>query len=62
MAQQNKHKYRVSIYLGKDNYEELQSIAEKMMIPIATLCKIIFATGLELSKQIEKGALSNGDK
>ena len=59
---QNKHKYRVSIYLGKENYEDLEKIASKMMIPVATLCKIIFATGLEMSKQIEKGATNNGDK
>lgn len=58
---QSKHKYRVSIYLGKENYEELEKIADKMMIPVSTLCKIIFATGFELSKQIEKGA-TNGSK
>lgn len=58
---QAKHNYRVNIYLGKENYEELQQVADKMMIPVSTLCKIIFATGLEMSRQIEKGA-KNGDK
>lgn len=61
MAKAN-HKYRVSLYLGKDNYEELEKIANTMMIPVATLCKIIFATGMEVSKQIEKGAKQYGNK
>lgn len=58
----SKHKYRVSIYLGKDNYEKLEQIANVMMIPVSTLCKIIFATGMEVSKQIEKGGFTNGGK
>jgi len=57
-----KHKYRVSIYLGKENYEQLEKIANMMAIPVSTLCKIIFATGMEVSKQIEKGGYDNGNK
>lgn len=51
---QSKHKYRVSIYLGKELYEELQKSAEIMGISVATLAKILLNTGNELSKTLER--------
>lgn len=60
---QDKHKYRVSLYLGKENYQKLEVIASALMIPVSTLCKIIFATGMELSSQFEKkGGVDNGNQ
>jgi len=49
---QNKHKYRVSMYIGKVNFEKLEKTAELMKIPVASLAKVIFETGLEVSKII----------
>lgn len=50
---QNKHKYRVNVYLGKDLYEDLQKTAEYMGISLSTMCKIVLSTGYELSKSFE---------
>lgn len=50
----SKHKYRTSIYLGKENYEIVEKLSKEMMLPISSLVKIIFCTGLEMTKQIEK--------
>ena len=48
------HKYRVSIYLGKEMYEEFDKISKFMGISINTLSKIILTTGYELSKSLDK--------
>ena len=59
---QNKHKYRVSIYLGKEMYERFEKEAEMMNISIATLTKIILATGYQLATNLEKkGVIPNGE-
>lgn len=59
---QNKHKYRVSIYLGKEMYERFEKEAEMMNISIATLTKIILETGYQLATNLEKkGAIPNGE-
>lgn len=59
---QAKHKYRINIYLGKENYEMLEKYAQQMMLPVATLCRVIFATGLEVSKALEKEVKNDGTK
>lgn len=59
---QNKHKYRVSIYLGKEMYERFEKEAEMMNISIATLTKIILQTGYQLATNLEKkGGIPNGE-
>lgn len=59
---QAKHRYRVSIYLGKETYEEIASIAEMLNIPVATMTRVILETGLQISKTLEKGANNDGSK
>jgi predicted DNA-binding protein len=62
---QDKHKYRVQIYLGKEMYERLESISKFMGIPVATVAKLILNTGFELSNVLEnqmKKGLENGIK
>lgn len=54
---QSKHKYRVSIYLGKELYEELEKSANMMGISVATLARILLNTGNELSKTLERRVL-----
>lgn len=59
------HKYRVSIYLGKDLYEEIETMAQFMGIPVATATKILLSTGFELSKAMEQNfvkSLKKGEK
>lgn len=55
----NKHKYRVNLYLGKETYEQIEQMALFLKLPISTTTKIILTTGLELSKVLEKG-VNNG--
>ena len=45
-----KQNYRISIYLGKELWEELASIAKALGLPISTAAKIIMKTGFDLSK------------
>lgn len=51
---QDKHKYRVSVYLGKDLYQELEQTANIMGISVATLARILLNTGNELGKTLER--------
>lgn len=50
---QTKHKYRVSLYLGKDLYERFEQEAQFMGISVATFTKIILTTGYEFAKGLE---------
>lgn len=62
---QDKHKYRVQIYLGKEMYEKLEVMSKFMGIPVATVAKLILNTGFELSNVLEnqmKKGLENGIK
>lgn len=56
----NSNKYRVSIYLGKENYETLEPIAELFGMNVAQLTRVIFDTGLQLVKATEKELLTDG--
>ncbi len=61
----SKHKYRVSVYLGKEHYEFLEEMSQFMGVSISTLAKIIMNTGFELSKSLDsnfmKGGQNNGE-
>lgn len=48
------HKYRATIYFGKDIYEELEKMSNQFGISVATLATIIFKTGWEVSGAIER--------
>lgn len=58
---QTKHKYRVSIYLGKELYQDLEDMSKVLGIPISTMAKIILNTGFELSKTLESQIMKGGD-
>lgn len=51
---QDKHKYRVQVYLGKELYEKLEELSNFMGIPVATVAKLLLKTGFELSNAIER--------
>ena len=51
---QDKHKYRVQVYLGKELYEKLEELSKFMGIPVATVAKLLLKTGFELSSAIER--------
>lgn len=65
MATKSNHKYRVTIYLGKELYQELDKTSKIMGVSMATICKIVLNTGYELSKVIENnmkgGNITNGE-
>lgn len=60
MPKQAKHRYRVSIYLGKEAYEQVAELASMVSLPISTMTRVILETGLQISKALEKGVPANG--
>jgi hypothetical protein len=59
------HKYRVSVYLGKELYSQIEQMAKALNIPVATTTKLLLNTGFELSKTLEptlKKSLEKGEQ
>lgn len=50
----NNHKYRATIYLGKDIYTELDAMAQELAMSVSQITGIIFRTGYDLSKQLDR--------
>lgn len=48
------HKYRVSVYLGKELYATISGMADLMKIPVATATRILLETGVQLGKVYDK--------
>ena len=59
---QSKHKYRVSVYLGKDIYTELEKQAYVFGMSIASLTKLLIETGFAFANAMEKGGNNNGEQ
>ena len=57
---QAKHRYRVNVYLGKETYTQIEDLAKMVNLPVSTMTRVILETGLQISKQLEKGANENG--
>ena len=55
-----KHRYRVSVYLGKDSYEQIERIAVALGLPVSTMTRVILETGLQISKNLAKREQHNG--
>ena len=55
-----KHRYRVSVYLGKETYEQIEGLADALNLPVASMTRVIIETGFQVAKAIEKGAQTNG--
>lgn len=51
---QKPHKYRVSVYLGKELYETLNGMANFMQLPLATATRILLETGVQVGTAIDK--------
>ena len=56
------HKYRVSVYLGKENYELLCKMANLMNMPLSTLTRVMIDTGIMLSQIMPKEGANNGEQ
>ena len=54
-----KHRYRVSVYLGKETYEQLEGLAVALNIPVASMTRVLIETGFQVAKAIEKGDQNN---
>ena len=50
-----KHCYRVSVYLGKETYEQIEAVAELLDLPVSSVTRAIAVTGLVIAKATEKG-------
>lgn len=58
----NNNKYRITIYLGKENYEKLSQISEMLGIPLSTTTRILLETGMQIGEALEKGVDINAIK
>lgn len=59
---QAKHRYRVSVYLGKEAYTQIEDLAKMLALPVSTMTRVILETGLQIAKEIEKGEKENAIK
>ena len=50
----NNNKYRLTLYLGKENYEKLSQISEMLGIPLSTAARILLETGMQIGEALEK--------
>ena len=57
--EQAKHRYRVSVYLGKETYTQIEELAKMLALPVSTMTRVILETGLQIAKEIEKGEKEN---
>ena len=56
------NKYRITIYLGKENFEKLSQISEMLGIPLSTTTRILLETGMQIGEALEKGVDINAIK
>lgn len=54
-----KHRYRVSVYLGKENYEKLEGLAIGLNLPVSSMTRVLIETGFQIARAIEKGDQEN---
>ena len=54
-----KHRYRVSVYLGKENYEKLEALAIGLNLPVSSMTRVLIETGFQIARAIEKGDQEN---
>ena len=59
---QKKHLYRVSVYIGKENYERLENLGKPLGFSVATMARLMLATGMQMANIDEKGAMFDGNK
>lgn len=51
---ENKHNYRVSVYLGKLNHARMNSMAQQLGMPIATCVRLIIENGLAMVDVLDR--------
>ena len=56
------HKYRVSVYLGKDLYNELEEMGNAVGLSVATMAKIILTTGKQVADSLDRKDVMNYGK
>ena len=63
-AKKNKQNYKVTIYLGKENYILCQTLSIMLGVPIATIVRLAFEFGFSLTNEskITKEFLHNEQK
>lgn len=47
------HKYRVSVYLGKDLFNKMNDMARFINLPISTLTRILLETGVNIGVALD---------
>lgn len=49
-----KHKYRTNVYLGKENYEAINSLATSLGLSVSQVCRIFLDTGLKVGQSLDR--------
>lgn len=49
-----KHKYRTNVYLGKENYEAIASLATSLGLSVSQVCRILLDTGLQIGQSLDR--------
>lgn len=44
-----KQTYKVNVYLGKKNYQALKDLSDLLKMPIATIVRVTFDLGLDMT-------------
>lgn len=56
------HKYRVSLYLGKELYETIYGVSQFLNLPVATTTRILLETGVHLANSLDKQSVNEVKK
>lgn len=43
------HKWQVSVYLGKERYQQLDEMAKVLNVPVSQLVRVMVVTGMSLA-------------
>lgn len=55
-----KHNYRVTVYLGKANYEKLKQCADILNVSVAAITRLMIDSGMQLADLLESEAKKGG--
>lgn len=58
----NNHKYRATIYLGKEIFEEVQAMAKLFGMSVSQLTGVMFRTGYDFSKTLDRKEVKRDGK
>lgn len=61
-AKRQKKGYRVTVYLGKKLYTDMEDIASALNVPLRSFVRMVLELGFNVANKIESETKRNGDK